>query len=227
MKLTRGGRSLAAALLLSLIGPACGSAETTSGSASCAFIAHFEGRTYEEHAVQIAPEIGPHVGTATSPPCDDTNDDVADQAESFEVARLPGVSSDIALALPHTGGSILVREGLKEFPDEITRLLEAPHCDGDDAPIRLYGTWTGILGADGNTELDLEPPYDVSMFVEQASHDRYLRAFLTVRVPPALSRPLSRDDIESSLWEGGSIEISATCNNGRYIAEEIQADPPA
>lgn len=226
MEPTRAGRSLAVGLLLSLVGPACGSVETPSGSASCAFIAHFEGRTYEGVSVQVAPEIGPYIGTATSPPCNDTNDDVPEEAESFDVARLPGVSPETALALPHTTGEILVREGLEQFPEEIARLLQAPHCDRDDAPIRLYGTWTGILGADGNTELDLEPPYDVSMFVEQASHDRYLRASLTVRVPPALGQPLSHEDIESSLWEGGNIEISATCDDKGYVAEQVEAQPP-
>ena len=40
-------------------------------------------------------------------------------------------------------------------------------------------------------------------------------------------RPLIRDDIHSSLWEGGTIEFTAGCNNGRYVALRVVAYPPS
>jgi len=114
------------------------------------------------------------------------------------------------------------------LPPEVERLLRAPACDAGDAPIELSGLWLEILEVDGRAELDLEPPYDVDLFVEQASEPRYERTYLTVRVPPALGTPITRADIETSVWEGGSIALRARCTEeGNYVAEEVEASPPS
>ena len=97
-----------------------------------------------------------------------------------------------------------------------------------DRCIRAQWLWQQPgLGADGHTELDLAPPYDVHIFVQETTSPRYERAFLTIRVPEELGRPLTRDDIHSSLWEGGTIEFTAGCNNGRYVALRVVAYPPS
>ncbi|HXV57552.1 MAG TPA: hypothetical protein VD704_06765 [Gaiellaceae bacterium] len=83
------------------------------------------------------------------------------------------------------------------------------------------------LGADGHTELDLKPPCDVDLFVEESSAPRDVHASLTVRVPASLGEPLTRADVESSLWEGGAASARVRCGDeGAYVAERIAAAPP-
>jgi hypothetical protein len=50
---------------------------------------------------------------------------------------------------------------------------------------------------------------------------------LDVRVPAALGKPLTRADLRASLWNGGTITVTATCRGGRYIATQVTAAPPA
>jgi hypothetical protein len=90
----------------------------------------------------------------------------------------------------------------------------------------LSGPWLGILGADGKTELDLIPPYDLFIHVADASNARYKRAQLTVRVPPSFGRPISHADIENSLWKGGSIAITAGCDGSGFVAGDVRVLVP-
>lgn len=220
------GCSAVALLVITAMG-ACGSGGTAQvGSGSCAFIAHFEGARYERITVKMAPPEGEPIGIATLPPCDDTGADDSGDGEEIEVGRLDGVSPRDAVLWQGHPDAVLVREGIKTYPQEVTRLLEPPACDPTHAPIRLSGTWLGILGADGKTEVDLEPPYDVDMFVADASEARYEGAFITVRVPKGAGRPLSRDDVRESLWEGGRVTVEVRCPIKGYVAESISAQPP-
>jgi hypothetical protein len=147
------------------------------------------------------------------------------RTEQIEVAALPGVSPDVAV-LWISGASVLVRDDVDPLPSKVERFLSPPGCLDADEPITMRGRWNGILGADGKTELDMVPPYDVDLLVETASAPRYERAFLTVRVPPSLGTPLSEDDLSTSLWQGGSIEITARCSRDRFVAERVEAFPP-
>ncbi|MDQ4081369.1 MAG: hypothetical protein M3123_00525, partial [Actinomycetota bacterium] len=123
--------------------------------------------------------------------------------------------------------TLLVREGLERLPRQLKRLVRARKCDAGDEPIQLSGPWLGITRLEGKRERELVPPYDLEIYVEESSAKRYERAFLTVRVPEALGRPLTRADVRSSLWEGGTIEISVGCDNARYIAKRVAAYPPS
>jgi hypothetical protein len=175
--------------------------------------------------VQVAPDEGRRVGTGGRSSCNDGNG--ASPEEEIELAELEGVSPNVALTWSGRTDVVLVRRGAT-LPPEVERLLRAPACDAGDVPIELTGIWLGILEADGSTELDLEPPYDVDLFVEQASETRYERTYLTVRVPPALGNRITRADIETSLWEGGSIALRVRCTEeGLYVAEEAEASPPS
>jgi hypothetical protein len=107
------------------------------------------------------------------------------------------------------------------IPDEIAPYLTAPACH-DGESVDLGGTWLGILGADERTELDLQPPYDVTMRADESSIDRFLRAELTIRVEPGLGMPISREDVDRSLATGGDIQVSAGCRDGRLIATAVR-----
>jgi uncharacterized protein DUF6281 len=220
---------LAAVTLL----PGCGSSgngsfggETTISEATCAYIVEYEGRTYQGTGVRVAPTEGKPLGAVTDPPCRDTpNAPDNDPAREVELAEIEGVAPEVAIVERGQLEVVLVAAGVgyDHLPPELARLFRTPSCDPRDAPIELSGLWRGILGADGHTELDLAPPYDVLMLVERSSVPRYDRAFLTVRVPTALGRPLDRSDIETSLWEGGTISVTAGCRNGRFVARHVEA----
>ena len=205
----------------------CGSNTASVGGsdADCALLVRYQGQTYVGQGVQVAPREGSLIGTGVLPGCVDGDGPEPD--EEIELAEIEGVSPEIALAWHEHGGTVFVLEGVNELPRELRRLMRAPKCDPRDEPIELAGPWLGILGADGRTELDLVPPYDVDVFVGETTASRYERAFLTVRVPEQLGRPLTRSDIRSSLWEGGTIELTVGCNDGRYVAMRVAADPPS
>jgi hypothetical protein len=181
--------------------------DVQSGDASC--------------ALTVGPREGEPVGTGVLPACGDEDD------EEIELAEIEGVSPDVALSWPGRWDIVLVRRGV-ELPPEVERLRQAPICKPRDARVELSGPWDGILGADRNTERDLEPPYDLYLFVDEASEPRYERAYLTVRVPAALGKPITRDDMEASLWEGGTIALRARCaDDGGFVAEDVAAFPPS
>jgi Family of unknown function (DUF6281) len=198
----------------------------SGGAGACAALARYHGAIYIGQAVHIAPVAAGAAGTAVVPSCADTPGG-ASGPQTIRVLRIRGVPPHVALIWAGIDDVVLVRRSLgSHLPKALRRLLEAPSCRSGDAPIKLRGPWDGILGANGKTEVDLRPPYDVTMKVAGASSRRYLHAFLTVRVPAALGRPLSGTDIHRSLGKGGTIAITATCAGGRYVAQRVRAFPP-
>jgi Family of unknown function (DUF6281) len=224
-------KPLLTALLASFVvaAAACGGGgarEAVGGSASCAYVATFRGHTYSGVTVHVAPVAGRRLGAAQFPPCDDTGGSLpAAPAERVAVAELPGVPSSVALVVVGQDDVLLVRDP-KRLTAEIRRLMRAPVCAAGDSPLTLEGPWLGILQPDGKTEVDLAPPYDVSLRVQRSSAPRYLRAALDVRVPAELGRPLTRRDVHTSLWKGGAIALTVACRDGRYIATNVTAAPP-
>ena len=199
---------------------------TEEGSGgSCAFIVYFRGHAYDARGVEQAPPEGRAIGEARLPGCDDTNDGESEPDEMIPVARLRGASPNVALVWRGSTDTVFVRQG-HDPPRAVRRVEDAPPCDGRDAPIDLTGPWLGILGADEKTELDMKPPYDLEMFVEDASTRRYEDVHLTVRVPRSAGEPLTRADVKASLWEGGTIHIEASCDAGRFVAHAADAHPP-
>jgi hypothetical protein len=100
-------------------------------------------------------------------------------------------------------------------------------CRERDAPIDLRGPWLGIVGPHGDTELDLVSPYMLEMLVEDAAISRYEGAFLNIHVAVDGGAPLDRQDVRSSLWEGGTLAVTVTCVEGKYRAQHVTAAPPA
>jgi hypothetical protein len=224
-------KPLLAALLASVAVAAtgCGGGggrEAAGGSATCAFIPSFHGHRYSGVRVNVAPVAGRRLGVAHTPPCDDTGGSLpATSGERLPVAELPGVSTSVALVVLGMDDTLLVRDA-NRLPEEIRRLMRVPAC-ASSRRLTLEGPWLGILQPNGGTELDMVPPYDVSVRVTRSSESRYLRASLAVRVPAVLGRPLSRHDVRTSLWKGGSISLTVACHDGRYVATTTTAAPPA
>jgi len=198
-----------------------------TGAGSCASLIVFEGNRYLGRGVGVQPVPGEILGVAVMPACDDTGQGSGGPDERIEVAALPGVEPTTAVVeADDPGSTIFIRDGIDQLPPELTAYFEAPTCRPGDAPIGLEGTWLGILGTDGHTELDMDPPYDVDMLVEHSTVTRYERAYLTIGVPTSLGRPLTREDVRTSLWEGGGIQITASCSGDLFVAQRIEAFPP-
>src|SRR6266508_2473817 len=145
------------------------------GSASCAFVVHFRGHAYSALTVAIEPVPGAVLGDALMRGCNDTGQQSPPAEEHLRVAELPGVDPDVAVVWADSPDRVFVREGVDPLPPAVAELVHAPDCDPHDAPVRLRGPWLGIIGADGKTELDLVPPYDLMLRVDQASAARYKR----------------------------------------------------
>jgi hypothetical protein len=194
--------------------------------AACADIVRFNGHRYTGLGIQVAPVEGAALGEAERLGCNDQGDGTMPPNEQIQVAELPGVSSDDVIVERGNDGAVYIAEDLSPLPREVEALISPPGCDPADEPLELSGPWSGILGADGNTEVDLVPPYDVFMQVRRASSPRYDRASLTIRVPVELGRPISHADVEAYLWKEGSISVSATCGDGGYLALSVTTGPP-
>jgi hypothetical protein len=206
----------------------CGNESGNVGAdeGDCASSVRYKGHIYGWSDVEVAPREGRPVGEAGFY-CN-LLEAAAGAApdQEIELAEIEGVSPEIALAWRQHSDMVFVREGFDRLPPEVSRLMRAPKCDPRDEPIELAGPWLAIRGV-FYEELDMVPPYDVDLLVEESSVPRYERAFLGVRVPKELGRPLTRSDIRDSLRQGGSITLSVACwLDGRYEAERIAAHPP-
>ncbi len=188
----------------------------------CAFRARLDGRWYAATgAIRVIPEYGRPLGSAIVPPCG------SDEGFSIDAVAIKGVNPEVAFASAHYEDIVFLGEGTETLPGGLKRLRDEPTCVDDDAPIDLHGPWLGIVGPHNETEVDLVPPYDLEMRVDEASAARYERVFLTIHVSERLGRPLSREDVRSSLWEGGTVSVAATCVDGEFWAEQVTASPPS
>ena len=186
---------LSAALLI-----ACSTGTERGGS--CAFRVRLDGRWYVgTGGIRVIPEYGDPLGEAVVPPCGD------EDGFRIEAVAIEGVSVELAFASPTREDTVFVAEGTPSLPPPLQRLRREPTCAHEGSPISVRGQWLGIVSADGDTEVDLVPPYVLEVRVVDASVPRYERTFLTIHVAAELGRPLSREDVRSSLWEGATCPL--------------------
>lgn len=188
----------------------------SGGSGSCAFEIRLDGRSYSGMGgIRVIPTYGEPLGEAFVPPCDE------DAGFRIEAVRIVGVDPKIAFASPDREETIFIADSVNELPPSLQRLRRAPRCDHGEAPVELTGQWLGIV----DPGVDLIPPYRLQMRVDLATVSHYERTFPTLRVESELRRPLRRRDLRSSLWQGGSISVTATCVRGQFHAQEVAALP--
>jgi hypothetical protein len=193
--------------------------------AACTSTLIFDGIHYSEYSVVVRPAPGDRLGRAVIPACAEGEASAGPDIE-VEVARVPGVAARTAVVIPDDPSSIFVRDGIDYLSPELLIYFTTPPCKSDVAQLTFQGPWLGILGADGDTELDMIPPYDVEMLVEDSTDPLFELATLTIRVPPSLGRPLTREDVRTSLWGGGDIRVSVYCSGDSYLAKTIEAMSP-
>jgi hypothetical protein len=208
---------------------ACGSPDSrglVSGGGSCANIAIFEGREYTGRNAVRHPSAGVVLGEARVPACNHPNASSPVSDEFVRVATLPGFEPEVAVVDAVMPEVIYVRSDVDPLPAEIDWFFTAPSCARGDIPIALRGTWLGIVGPGGSTELDLVPPYRVMMLVARSSSPRFVDAEINILVPPSLGSPLTHEDVETSLWQGGTLRVRSTCHGERFVAESVESSPP-
>jgi hypothetical protein len=217
-------RTLALLVGVALLASACGSVNRPSGT--CAPQAFLDDQEFVSVNAAVHPVPGETLGEIRIPGCNDTGEERDPPDEFRMVARLPGVDPSVAVVDAQIPEVIYVRVDLQPFPQELDRYRTAPGCREGDAPMELAGTWLSIPGTNANIEPDPVPPYSVELLVTDPSVPRYLNAELVVAVPPSLGMPITQDDIEQSLWEGGSLRVTAACDGERFVAESIEVIPP-
>ncbi|MPY46279.1 hypothetical protein FNH04_42160 [Streptomyces phyllanthi] len=103
-------------------------AVSDGGSASCAIVVTYEGRTYQDiGAVDVPVETTGELGRATHPPCNDTGGEEDDE-ESWEspAYAVKGVDPTVAIAV---GGSpedatLVAVDEVEDLPAEVRELLD-------------------------------------------------------------------------------------------------------
>lgn len=197
----------------------------SEGEGSCTLIVTFREERYVGRQVLVEPPLGKGLGEAVIPACNDSNggDSVGD--ERIPVVELKGTDPSVAVVWEGQPSSIFVREDIDPLPSELQTYFERPVCDPSRGPIHLFGQWIGIIQPDQTTELDLNPPYDLELLVGRGSSPEYRGADLTVRVPASAGRLVSKEDIRTSLWKGGSIEMTVRCAGDRFLADTVETYP--
>ncbi|WP_225627841.1 DUF6281 family protein [Streptomyces werraensis] len=93
----------------------------------CASDVIYEGRTYIKLS-NVEFKAGQKLGTATSPPCRDTNDQGAEVSETLENAyAVSGISPDLAIAIgpsPEQAEAFRVLRSDKKIPSEVQELID-------------------------------------------------------------------------------------------------------
>jgi hypothetical protein len=203
-----------------------GSEPIDQGQGTCAPIAFLDGREYMTQNTSVRPVPGEAVGEIRIPACNDTGQAEAPPDEYRSVSALPDVDPSVAVVDAEVPEVIYVAADLNPYPAEINRYLTPPKCVQGDAPVELQGPWLSIPGTNANKEPDPVPPYQVEVLVVSSSAPRYENAELLIGVAPELGMPITHADVEESLWGGGSLRVTATCDGGRFVAEDLTVIPP-
>jgi len=212
-------------VLVAVLASSCSTAHDTAPSVrtSCVATVRSGGHDYATVPVAVAPLPGDVVGSGVLAPCNDTGGGEAAATDRIVLAAIAGVPPSVAVGWKGRDDLVLVRDDADTtaLPAALTQLRQAPDCVASDEPVELSGELLGILGPDGKTEADLEPPYDLYLRISATSSPRYDRAALKVRVGDELGRPLSRAQLES-LFDAGSLELTASCDGRAFRADALQ-----
>jgi hypothetical protein len=215
-------KSLAVIVVAVLLAGCATSPSEVEPACVIAMRARLDGSSYFGSGdIHTIPSYGDPLGIATMQPCQ------GEAGFSFEAFSIVGVRAEIAFASPRYENLVFIAEGTHGTLPWLERLRREPACGERDEPITLEGPWLGILGPHNETEIDLVPPYKLSMRVDESSPSGYERTFLTIHVGRDAGRPLTRRDVEDSLQQGGSLSVTAICRDRDFWAGEVDAPPQA
>ncbi|MFF5897142.1 DUF6281 family protein [Streptomyces argenteolus] len=121
------GALLAVAVVVTTAGCTADDSNGTEGAASCAMEFTYQGRTYRDVA-NVEFTVAGRLGTATTPPCDDTgSDDVVEDGTTETAYEIEGVSPDVAIGVGSSPDDVVfvVSSSGATLPPEVRELIEA------------------------------------------------------------------------------------------------------
>lgn len=120
-------RGLVIVLAVSAAVAACDSGSGVSASASCASLIKYDGQDYFGHSAKVRPsDLGPELGRARIPACNDTGGS-SGRDEEVVAVEIEGVSPSVAVAVTCTDHVIFTRKDqpIGSLPVGVMRLLRA------------------------------------------------------------------------------------------------------
>lgn len=196
-----------------------GQDETVRSAASCGAVLRIDGATYiGVGGLRRYPAVTGEEVEAIQPGCNDMGGEAPpDETVSAQVLR--EIGTDTALLF---NGDVYVREG-REATEQLTYWRTAPPCV-TAGTFELSGTWLGVQGPhrpehDG----DIKLPYRVSMHVDEGPEE-YVGAQVTVHADTSTIPALGPDDVDSTLWTGGSMTAEVHCDGDRFAARALTAE---
>lgn len=223
---TRARSVLLTSLCLVLAGSAgaCQAPSDGGGEASCAAVIELDGHTYWGRGGldRIPPTTGEAL-PAVVPGCDDSGgQDEPVRDESVQVQVLDGVEPRVAVLYHDT---LYLREG-ESLPEETAAWFRASRCT-TEGEFELTADWLGVRSSrktrfDGDVRL----PYRMMVRVTEGPAP-YVGGKVTLRASAPTGPTLTPEDVKSSLWEGGRVEATVRCEEGRFVLVAVRPLPPA
>lgn len=210
----------AVALVAALGGCAQGDGSgSAGGDSSCAALIDYAGHRYAAHGELVrTPDTTRRTDSATAPGCDDGNG--AAPARQVKVAELVDIPRSRAVLV---AGELYVRVD-RPFPEEAREWFQAPRCR-TRGHFEIGGEWIDVQEDDRRrVDGDLRPPYRVGVRVTDGPRD-YVGTTIAIRATTGTEPDLDRDDLRTSLWEGGGVQATVHCVAGTFVATALTSTP--
>jgi hypothetical protein len=220
-----GSRRAALMMCVALMLAGCGG---SSSSALCAATLDFDGRTYSGYGdVKTLPPPSQTLGRGTIPRCDDD-----DTRETVRVRALNGLDPAVAVVVGQE--DIYIADDLEQFPDRIQAYFDQVECS-TDRPFRVEGQWTAISPRprpsesrpleDPSPNIKRKPPYRITVLVQDGADggDKYRRSYVDIKVTPATTPYLDREDMKVALWDPGTVIAHVHCEGAEFVADAVDA----
>lgn len=213
-------RRLALLAATALLLVACSNGDDGGGEASCAATIVHRGVTYWGHGqLKRDPATTGREVAGVLPGCDDSGgQEPPERDEAVRVAELAEVPLETAFLW---NGSIFIREG-RHLPPGTRSWFRAPRCT-TAAEFELLADWLGVTGPNKpRFDGDLRPPYRLQVHVANGPAE-YVGATITMHADATTQPTLGREEVESSLWEGGKVLARVRCDGGRFQALSLRS----
>ena len=213
---------------LPLLAGACSSGvggTSDETSRSCVARLVVDGREYTGTGGLVRePDVTGEEVEATLPGCNDTGGEDAPD-EAVIAFALDGIDPQTALLF---GSDVYISEGSPQ-DEHLSELLRhwrsVPACE-TAGPFTLSGDWLGVRGPhEPDVDGDIRAPYRLTMHVDDGP-EQYVRTQVVVRVTASTTPALDQDDVETSLWAGGTVTAEVECDGRRFVAVSVSSSPP-
>jgi hypothetical protein len=129
---------------------------------------------------------------------------------------------------------IYIADNLEQFPDRIQVYFDQVECS-TDRPFRVEGQWMAIISPRDNASESRpledpspykpKPPYRITALVHDGADggDKYRRSYVDIKVTPATTPFLDREDMKVALWDPGTVIAHVHCEGAEFVADAVDA----